>query len=273
MTDMKNEDTIHDVLGQIAYQIKDTMETMYAALQRVAPADMRDRDGELDENAALLNRNFHRLHRLSANLEEAAELESPLFPPQENDDIVGLCAAVVDRAQHAANLLGLTLEFKADTASKIIALDAVRIERLLLNLLSNSFKFTPRGGTVTVEVRAGSGSVELRVSDTGCGISAEQMETLFDRYRRENVPDGTKRGLGLGLPICRKIAQDHGGTLVVMSREGSGTTVVVTLENKRSPVVTMGSWIGGDYAGGFNRTLLELSDALPKEAFLSKLSD
>ena len=273
MTELINEENLHDVLGQIAYQIKDTMDTMHAALQQVAPQDARDGDRKLDEHAALLNRNFYRLRRLAGNLEEAAELDSPLCPPHSNDDIVGLCASVTERARYAAKLLDLTLEFKADTATKIIALDTVRIERLLLNLLSNAFKFTPRGGKVTVEVRAVSGAVEIHVSDTGCGIRSEYMENLFTRYRTMNYPDGTKRGLGLGLPICRKIAQDHGGTLVVMSTEGGGTTVVATLENKRTGMVTMGAWIATDYSGGFDRTRLELADALPKEAFLSKLTD
>ncbi len=273
MTELKNEENLHDVLGQIAYQIKDTMDTMYAALQLVVPADARDGDSELDDYAALLNRNFYRLRRLAGNLEEAAELDSPLCPPHSNDDIVGLCAAVTEHAGYAAKLLGLTLEFKADVGTKIVAMDAVRIERLLLNLLSNAFKFTPHGGKVTVEVRASSGAVEIHVSDTGCGIRSEYMENLFTRYRSMNYPDGTPRGLGLGLPICRKIAQDHGGTLVIMSTEGGGTTVIATLENKRTSVVTMGAWIAADYSGGFNRTQLELADALPKEAFLSKLTD
>ena len=80
MTDFKTDENLNDVLGQVAYQMKDTMDTMYAALQRVAPADARDEDGELDENAALLTRNFFRLRRLSGNLEEAGNLDSPLFP-------------------------------------------------------------------------------------------------------------------------------------------------------------------------------------------------
>ena len=273
MTEYKNDENINDVLGQIAYQMKDTMDTMYAALQRVAPADARDGDNELDSNAALLTRNFYRLRRLSGNLEEAANLDAPLFPPQSNDDIIGLLARVTDEAQHAAGLLGLTLEFRSEQKSQIIALDAERIERLLLNLLSNAFKFTKSGGKVTVEVRVQPRTVELRVSDTGCGISADRMETLFDRYRRMNYPDGTPRGLGLGLPICRKIAQDHGGTLVVLSREGEGTSIIVSLENKKTAMIRMDNFLVSDYAGGFNRTLLELADALPAQAFLSKLTD
>lgn len=273
MTERNNNENIHDVLGQVAYQMNETMESMHAALQQVAPSEARDGDSVLDENAAVLTRNFYRLRRLAANLEEAANLDAPLFPPQKNDDIVGLCAAVVERAQHAAGMLGLSLEFASDTPTRIIAVDTMRVERLLLNLLSNAFKFTPRGGKVTVELRVQPQYVELRVSDTGRGIRSEQMETLFDRYRRMNYPDGSPRGLGLGLPVCRKIAQDHGGTLVVMSVEGEGTSVIVTLENRRSPMLGLETWIDSDYAGGFNRTLLELADALPKQAFLNKLID
>lgn len=190
----------------------------------------------------------------------------------KNDDIIGLCAAVTERAQHAAELLNLTLEFKSERSSYIIALDAMRIERLLLNLLSNAFKFTPAGGKVTVEVRVLLRQVEICVSDTGCGISSEKLETLFDRYCSMNYPDGTPRGLGLGLPICRKIAQDHGGTLMVMSDEGKGTRVTASLENRKSTVIEMNTWVA-DYSGGFNRTLMELSDALPRQAFESKMMD
>lgn len=273
MTDHKNDDNLNEVLGQVAYQMKETMDTMYAALQRVAPGDARDADGELDENAAMLTRNFYRLRRLSGNLEEAANLDSPVSPPQQNDDIIGLCAQVTERAAHAAKLLGLTLEFKSGRSSHIIALDAVRIERLLLNLLSNAFKFTPAGGKVTVEMNVMPQHVELRVTDTGCGITREQKEHLFDRYRSASFPDGSPRGLGLGLPICRKIAADHGGTLVVVSDEGNGTAVTVTLENKKSVMLRLNTWMAGDYAGGFNRTLLELSDALPKQAFKNRMMD
>lgn len=271
MTEHKTDENINDVLGQVAYQIKEAMGSMYGSLHRSTVLDARDADGMTDD-AAIVMHSFFRLRRLAANLEEAANLDAPPLPITKNDDIIGLCAAVTDRAQHAARLLGLTLEFKSERSSHIIALDAMRIERLLLNLLSNAFKFTPTGGTVTVEVRVSSQNVEICVSDTGCGISGEKMKTLFDRYRGMNYPDGTPRGLGLGLPICRKIAQDHGGTVVVVSTEGDGTRVTASLENRKSMIIEMNAYVT-DYSGGFNRTLLELSDALPRQAFERKMMD
>lgn len=272
MEERDDRRTTSEMMGRLAYQMKDTMTTMYAALQRVAPADARDADGELDENAAMLTRNFFRLRRLAANLEEAADLDEPPVAPRRNDDIVGLCRTVTDRAAMTAELLGVTLEFRADCLSHIIAMDAERIERLILNLLSNAFKFTKRGGRVTVEVRVGGSRVELSVSDTGCGISEERMQALFDPGRGMEFPADTRWGMGLGLPISRKIAADHGGSLVVFSREGEGTNVVVTLENRKAAPV-LKTMIVGDYAGGFNRTLMELSDVLPKDAFRARHMD
>ena len=273
MTDHKNEDNLGEVLSQVAYQMKETMATMYAALQRVAPVDLRDNDTGLDENAALLTRNFYRMRRLAGNLEEAAELDAPPRPITTNDDIVGIVRAVTERAAFAAKMLGLTLEVNCDLSSRIIAVDVDRVERMLLGLLSNAFKFTPRGGTVTVTVLLSGRNVEIRVQDTGCGIPAHRMEEVFERYRRSSLPDGSPSGLGLGLPIARKIAEDHGGSLVLFSREGEGTLAVVSLPDRKSSNIGMGTMMIVDYSGGFNRTLLELSDALPKEAFRNKMMD
>lgn len=273
MTDHKHEDDLGEILGQVAYRMKESMTNMYAALQRVAPSWQRDEDAALDENAAILTRDFYRMRRLAGNLEEAAELDCPARPVTGNDDIVGLCRAVTDRAAYSAERLGLELEFKSDKASHIIAVDADRVERLLLNLLSNAFKFTRRGGHVTVEVRVNMRFVELRLSDTGCGIPADRMEGVFDRYRRSEIPDGSPAGLGLGLPIARKIAADHGGSCVILSKEGEGTTVVATLENRKAAGAGMMTYLTADYSGGFNRTLLELADALPAEVFRNRMID
>lgn len=273
MTQQKKDDSLNEVLGQVAYQMKETMTVMYAALQRIAPPETRDADGVLDEGAATLTHSFFRLRRLAGNLEEATNLDSPALPLSTNDDIVGLCRTVVDRVSHSAEMLGLSLEFRSERASHIIAMDADRVERMLLNLLSNAFKFTKRGGSVTVEVRVAPRQVEIRVSDNGCGIRPEYMDDLFDRYRSMNLPDGSPRGMGLGLPISRKIAADHGGSLVVFSQSGEGTTVIASLENKKAAAVGMNTFIAGDYSGGFNRTLMELSDALPSGAFKVKMID
>lgn len=273
MTDdmLHQNEELGDVLRQVSGQLKSSLGNIYLALERIAPAEKRDADDKLDMNAAVLCQSYYRILRLANNLADAAELDGPMAISLRNDDIVGFCRTVLRRAEDAASLLGLELVFRCDRESHIIAMDAQRLERLLMNLLSNAFKFTPRGGKVTLEVCLGR-QVEIRVTDTGCGISAERLGTVFDRYRQGQFMDPPSHGLGLGLPICRRIAQEHGGSILLTSREGEGTTVVVSLPNAKSglqqlemPVIT--------YAGGFNRTLLELADALPRQAFAQRYLD
>ena len=207
------------------------------------------------------------------NLSDAAHLEGPSAAQLRNGDIVGLCRDIMDRARHPAELLDIRLDFQCEKERHTIAMDKDRIERMMLNLLSNAFKFIRRDEKlVTLDVRVSREWVELILTDTGCGISQELLETVFDRYRHTQRLDPPPHGLGLGLPVCRRIAQEHGGVLLLTSQEGTGTTVTVSLPNKRSKLQQMSTFLV-DLGGGYNRTLAELSDALPSRAFTHQYMD
>ena len=150
-------------------------------------------------------------------------------------------------------------------------MSADALEQVVYHLLSNAFKFTPAGGVVTVELQVKNKLVLLSVTDTGRGIPEEQISSLFDRYLHAGQMDPPPHGLGLGLPLCRRIAEGHGGTLMAESREGQGSRFTLSLPDRR-----VGSGVSDvpfDYAGGFNRTLMALSDALPVSAFLRNNQD
>lgn len=260
------------VLRQVSGQLRQSLGNIGAALERLAPPERREEDPELDRSAAVLLRSYYRILRLSGNLAEAAALEEPSTAQLVNDDIVGFCREMVRRAEHPAALMGLRLAFRSEKVSHIIAMDAERMERLVMNLLSNAFKFTSAGGQVAVEIRAVRQWVELRISDSGCGIPRDRLETVYERYHFPQQADPPPYGLGLGLPICRRIAWEHGGSLLINSEEGRGTTVTLSLPNTRARKQALHAPVM-DYAGGYNRTLLELSDALPREAFGGKYMD
>lgn len=260
------------VLRQVSGQLRQSLGNIHSALERLAPPEAREADAEVDRSAAMLLQSYYRILRLTGNLSEAANLEESSQAQLANDDIVGFCREIVRKTETPAGLLGLELMFRSEKTSHIIAIDAARMERLLMNLLSNAFKFTPKGGQVTVEIRVVRSWVELRVSDTGCGIPKDRLETVYERYHFPQQADPPPYGLGLGLPICRKIAWEHGGSLLVDSQEGKGTTVTLSLPNTRLRRQSVNA-VMMDYAGGFNRTLLELADALPRKAFAGKYLD
>jgi signal transduction histidine kinase len=111
--------------------------------------------------------------------------------------------------------------------------DRERVMQVASILLDNAVKYTPDGGSVTVSVgEEDDGSVVLAVSDTGVGISEEQLPLVFERFYRAD-PSRSAGGAGLGLSIARQIAEAHGGTLEVRSKLGVGSTFVLQLPRQK----------------------------------------
>ena len=259
------------VLPNVAQELRGAMANVYAAANRLAPAEARERDESVDKNAAIFTQSYYRMCRIVGNLSDAAKLTETGRFALGSDDIVGLARSVCEKAEPLFTDAGVTLAFESNKSGQIIAMDAELMERLLLNLLSNALKFTPRGGSVYVRVRVTQQRVNLTVSDTGCGIAPEMLEHIFDRFLDVDAAAPPPHGMGLGLAICRRIAQGHGGSIVAESEEGRGTSFTVSLKNERGSAVLRQPKM--DFAGGFNRTLVELSDALPWTAFRHQFLD
>ncbi len=261
-----------EVLPNVAQELRGAMANVYAAANRLAPPKAREADPAVDKNAAVFLQSYYRMHRVVGNLNDARELAETGRFVLSNDDVVGVARNVCERAEALFEAEGVTLTFESDKPGHVIAMDAERIERLLLNLLSNALKFTPKGGAVAVRVRTTPQRVCLSVSDTGCGIAPDKLEHVFDRFLETDAMDPPPHGVGLGLALCRRIAQGHGGAIVAESEEGSGATFTVSLPNVRSSNAVLRQ-PRTEYAGGFNQTLLELSDALGAEAFTHRFLD
>ena len=264
----ERDEGLESVLEQLSAQLRMSLGNIHSALERLAPPEAREENGRLDRDAAVLSQSYYRILRLANNLSDAAGLEREMRPiPLQNDDVVVLVRNVVRQAEVPAELLDLTLSFHSEKPGHVAAVEPAR-----LNLLSNAFKFTPRGGAVDVEVRVTAQRVELAVSDTGRGMDAGRMAQAFAAYKRPAAPEAGGQGMGLGLPICRRIAQEHGGTLVLTSAPGRGTTVTVSLPNRciRGTCLGEPAYLPG---GGHNPALVELSDALPWRAFTRHYAD
>ena len=256
----------------IAAQLRNTLSTLQLAAAQLAPAAAREQDPELDAKAALLDQSCYRLLRLAVNLTDASLLTDGQPLPLKDADVVALVEELCLRAEPLAAELGLSLRFSYPMEQHICAVSPHHLEQLVYHLLSNAFKFTPAGGTVTVEVRRGGGFLRLSVADTGCGMTEDKLETLFDRYLHEGLMDPRPHGLGLGLPLCRRIAEGHGGSILAESRPGQGSRFTVSLPDRRADSGDV-SDIPMEYGGGFNKTLLALADALPAKAFLLRNED
>jgi PAS domain S-box-containing protein len=146
-------------------------------------------------------------------------------------DLSSVITAAADAARPAAEAKGIRLQILLDPQAEPISGDPDRLQQIVWNMLSNSVKFTPKGGRVQVRLERINSHVEIVISDTGKGIEKEFLPHVFDRFRQS---DGsmTRRhgGLGLGLAIVRQLVELHGGQVSVSSEgDGQGATFTVSL--------------------------------------------
>jgi signal transduction histidine kinase len=155
---------------------------------------------------------------------EAGRMELVLSDVAITDLLRSAVSMHSERADRAGIALGLT----TDPAEISIAADERRVRQIVFNLLSNAVKFTPADGRVDVSARLDNGQVEFAVADTGPGIPADDLETIFEEF--EQADEGRKaEGTGLGLPLSRRLVELHGGRLWAESEVGCGSTFRFTL--------------------------------------------
>jgi signal transduction histidine kinase len=125
--------------------------------------------------------------------------------------------------------------YVANSSLPLIWLDRLRVKQVILNLLSNALKFTDTDGTVSIETgRDGSGSIFLRVRDTGIGIPSEMISVVFEPFRQIDSALARKyEGTGLGLSLVKTFVELHGGSVGIESEVNRGTTVSLTFPQSR----------------------------------------
>lgn len=153
----------------------------------------------------------------------------------ENVALVELVDESVRMARGYAQGLGAEIEAARVDEAWVIHVDRRSIRQVLLNLLSNAAKFTPAGHRIWVRVEGDrEGNLTLTVADTGSGIPAERLATIFEPFGQGTAEQARgRRGAGLGLWLSRSLVELHGGRLEIDSREGEGTTAIVTLPASR----------------------------------------
>ncbi|PYO34718.1 MAG: hypothetical protein DMD74_09805 [Gemmatimonadetes bacterium] len=151
---------------------------------------------------------------------------------KEPVDLREIVAEAGETGELLAEQAGVTMDVGTSGAAVVVSVDRSRIRQLILNLVENAVKYTPRGGSVQVRLGQEDGRVTLTVADSGIGIAPGDLPHVFDRFWRADTArtrTGERPGTGLGLAICKWIAEAHGGTIAVTSRPGRGTTFVVSL--------------------------------------------
>lgn len=169
------------------------------------------------------------LSELVSELLELARIESKQVPLQlQPTDSAAVVQRSLERLRLQAERAGVQLEADLDAGVAQVMADASRLEQVLVNLIQNAIKFTPKGGRISLALGRGDGVMEFSVADSGVGISAEDQPRIFERFYKTD-PARNKTGTGLGLAIAKHVVEAHGGRIGVESQEGKGSRFYFTI--------------------------------------------
>jgi PAS domain S-box-containing protein len=179
----------------------------------------------------VINQESRRLERIVGEMLSVSEIEAGAFKLHQSDIYIdALFEEIKPDYEPQAKEKDITLAFNLPPKLPVIKADRDKIMVALHNLLGNALKYTPKGGTVTVNVDVKGNQLLVDVADTGIGISEEDQEKIFDKFFRANDPRVDKiTGTGLGLTLAQEVVRLHGGTITVQSELNKGSTFTMAL--------------------------------------------
>jgi len=185
------------------------------------------------EYSRLIHESGSHLLELINGVLDMSKIEAGKFElSEELFELEDVAESAVRFLRIPAEQAGVSLALEVQPGARLMFADRRAVKQILVNLLSNGVKYTPRGGDVRITARAPGSGIEIIVSDTGTGISKSDLERLGKPFEQvENAETRAKEGTGLGLALVKSLAQMHGGAAVIESVLGEGTTVTVRLPN------------------------------------------
>jgi signal transduction histidine kinase/ligand-binding sensor domain-containing protein/DNA-binding response OmpR family regulator len=215
----------------VSHEFRTPLTLILTPLEKMLKSSSDDQKGQLE----LIHRNARRLLNLINQLLDFRKLEVQeiKFNPSEGD-VIRFIKETAHSFTDLSEKKNIGFSFIASVDSLEMIFDQDKLEKILFNLLSNAFKFTPENGTVSVEVdvkKEGDARwLDIRVMDTGIGIPAENIEKIFDRFFQNDVPRSmVNQGTGIGLSIVKEFVRSFEGNVRVESEPNKGSTFIIEL--------------------------------------------
>jgi len=253
-----------EFLVNISHELKTPLNVISSAAQLF---DMYCNSGSLDDKKDSIikyidsiKKNSYRLSKIINNIIDLSKIEAGFFKLNlSNNDIVQLVEEIVMSITTFTDSKNLNIIFDTDVEEKIIACDPEKIERIVLNLISNAIKFSEVGDEIIVAIKDKKEFVEISVKDNGIGIEEECLNMIFDRFKQvDKSLSRNAEGTGIGLSLVKSIVELHGGNISVKSEFGKGSVFTVMIPSKK--VLHENMIYSSKVPNGDESIRLELSD-------------
>jgi signal transduction histidine kinase/FixJ family two-component response regulator len=223
-----------EFLSHVSHELRSPLTAIHQFVTILLDGLAGDLNPEQREYMEIALKNVHQLQNMISDLVEITRAETgKLTIEPERMSIAKVIDETCSSLKRGAAAKGIMLSVDLQENMPFAYADPVRIKQVLYNLIDNGIKFTPGNGVITVRARISEQDPDFlccSVADTGYGISIEDQEKIFDRlYQAKQPISQSRKGLGLGLHICRELVSRHGGKIWVESRQGHGSTFSFTL--------------------------------------------
>ena len=224
-----------EFFANVSHEFKTPLNILMGAMQLLelyaSNGTIIDPHFKLEKYLKTMKQNAHRLLRLINNIIDLTKIDSSYFHVElHNYDIVEIVEGIIQSINLYAKVKSVNIIFEKKIKEQVMALDADKIERILLNLLSNALKFTDENGSIEVEVGSRGNSVYISVKDDGIGIQEDKLDVIFQRFRQVDKSFTRNReGSGIGLSLVKALVEMHEGTIIVNSDYGKGSEFIVEL--------------------------------------------
>ena len=222
------------------------------------------------EQAAKINRNLHQLLRAVGNMSDAVQYAEDKSCRLQSQNIMWVLDEILQKAAPLTQQAGHPLEYALPNYSLMCKMDREKLERAILNMISNALKYSAPGTSIRFTLYCTDTRVNLTV-ENDLPECAVPMHNLFSRYLRQPGIEDAYNGIGLGLSIVKNVAAIHGGTVLMEQPDDKmRITMSFPLDSTSSTVLRSPVSLPVHYAGGYNSELVELSDCLPYQLYDGK---
>ncbi|MCX5975407.1 MAG: PAS domain S-box protein [Coprothermobacterota bacterium] len=220
-----------DLLFAVSHDLKSPIQTLRQTQEMLGQLSTAEALARFQEYGEIWRRNLQRLERMINNLVDSQRGEEGRFPLLlAPSDPMELVKRAVEDLQGYALSSQVSFDLNLQHAPQGSCGDEEALGRVVENLLTNSIKFSPKGGKVEVRLAMEGDTLLLEVEDHGLGIPANEQAQLFQPFQRSRSAQQKRiPGTGLGLYVCRRIVEEHGGSITLTSEEGKGAKVTVRL--------------------------------------------
>jgi PAS domain S-box-containing protein len=225
-----------EFFANISHELRTPINVIFSSLQ-LLKLNLKKADNskqellKLDKYIGVMRQNCFRLIRLINNLIDVTKIDSGYFVVDLNNyNIVKIVEDITLSVAEYIENKGIRLIFDTDVEEKIIACDPDKIERIMLNLISNAVKFTEAGGRIDISITDKEDGIIIKVKDTGMGIPPEKKKIIFDRFIQvDKTLTRAKEGSGIGLSLVKSLVEIHNGSISVESEVGIGSEFTIEL--------------------------------------------